>query len=451
VGVAILLLLVLVLGVCLAFSLQHLLALRERLARYASITDVEEHKAAATRDARHAEAKLAELATQIAGHEQRVALLRREVESVEEALEVQSFGLYRPRFDLVSSTEYQARLDRLYEQQKALVKAERATVCPTNWTVDGSAAKGKKMVAEQAKLMLRAFNGECDAAIAKVKYNNAVSLENRIKKSHEQINKLGQSKGVVITDEYLATKLDELALVHELQEKLQREREEQRAIKEQMREEERAQREIEEAQAKAERDARMQEAALEKARRELAEATGKQHEKLEALVTKLELELKDAIDRKAKAIARAQLTKSGHVYVISNIGSFGDGCFKIGLTRRLDPMERVWELGDASVPFDFDVHAMIFSENAPELEGRLHRHFAERRVNRVNARKEFFRVSLAEIQAAVTEHHGVITFVTVPAAEDYRKTLAMEQDAQGTAAPRAGARPSVRLSVPPVG
>jgi hypothetical protein len=139
-------------------------------------------------------------------------------------------------------------------------------------------------------------------------------------------------------------------------------------------------------------------------------------------VNRLETDLKDALDRKAKAIARAQLTKSGHVYVLSNIGSFGDGIYKIGMTRRLEPLERVDELGDASVPFPFDVHAIIYSEDAPALEGKLHRAFAARRVNMVNHRKEYFRVTLDEIRDTVQSLHGLVTFLLVPPAEEYRKT-----------------------------
>jgi len=110
---------------------------------------------------------------------------------------------------------------------------------------------------------------------------------------------------------------------------------------------------------------------------------------------------------------------------LSNIGSFGENIYKIGMTRRLEPLERVKELGDASVPFFFDVHAMIYSENAPELESKLHKHFANRRVNMVNLRREYFRVTLDEIGKAVTDYFGEITFVTVPKAEQYRETLAL--------------------------
>jgi hypothetical protein len=218
--------------------------------------------------------------------------------------------------------------------------------------------------------------------------------------------------------------LEELYLVHEHREKLYQEQEEQRHIREEMREEQRAEKEIQKALTEAEKEEARFTKALQKARDELAESTGKQHDKLEALVAKLETELSAAIDRKAKSIARAQLIKSGHVYVLSNIGSFGDGVFKIGMTRRYDPLERVHELGGASVPFRFDVHAMIYSENAPALESALHRELDAYRVNKVNLRREYFNVTLEQIRAAVEKLYGQITFVTVPQAEEYRKTLA---------------------------
>lgn len=156
-------------------------------------------------------------------------------------------------------------------------------------------------------------------------------------------------------------------------------------------------------------------------------------------MSRLETELKDALDRKAKAIARAQLTKSGHVYVLSNIGSFGEGVYKIGMTRRLEPLERVDELGDASVPFPFDVHAIIYAEDAPNLENRLHRAFAQKRVNLVNGRKEYFRVTLDDIRAEVEKAHGLVTFLLEPPAEEYRKTLA------------AASVPPEERNLPPVG
>lgn len=369
------------------------------------------------------------LRSQIAEASRQLSVLRRELTAVEEATEIQSFGFYQPRYAFESSAQYVVRLKGIRDQQKALIKSGKAAPCDTTWKVGGSAAEGKKMVRQQAKLMLRAFNGESDAAITKVKYDNVVALEERLTKAYDAINKLGEVQRVFIAREYFDLRLAELRLVHEHREKVQQEKDEQRRIKEQMREEQRAQEEIERAQAEAEKEEAASTAALEKARadRAAAAAVGEQTEKLEQLVTRLETELKDALDRKAKAIARAQLTKSGHVYVLSNVGSFGHGVYKIGMTRRLEPLERVEELGDASVPFPFDVHAIIYCEDAPALEGKLHEMFAERRVNMVNRRKEYFRVTLEEIRDAVERLHGLVTFVLSAEAEEYNKTRALLQ------------------------
>jgi hypothetical protein len=209
---------------------------------------------------------------------------------------------------------------------------------------------------------------------------------------------------------------------------VQAEREEQRRIKQQMREEEKAQREIDKAKKEAEKDELSRREAVERARKELAQARGDQTDRLQALVDRLENELKEAIERKAKAISRAQLTRSGHVYVLSNIGSFGEGVYKIGMTRRFEPLERVKELGDASVPFQYDVHAIIYSEDAPSLEHALHQRFDSRRVNLANTRREFFRVSLDEVRSAVKDHYGEVTFRLTPEAEEYRRTVAMREN-----------------------
>ncbi|MEM1026411.1 MAG: DUF4041 domain-containing protein [Myxococcota bacterium] len=358
--------------------------------------------------------------------EAKVARLRSELAAVEDTVELQSYGFYQPRYGLETSEEYVARLKEVREEQKRLVKSDQAVATPKDWVVDGSLAKGRKMLKHQTQLMLRAFNGEADSTIARTKFDNVAKLEARIRKAGDSINKLGETKQISIAEAYLEAKLSELHLVHEHREKLYQEREEQRLIREQMREEEKAERDLEKARRDAEKDEAKHQKALEKARLELQKATGDQLGQLEGLVQKLERELQEALDRKAKSIARAQLTRSGHVYVLSNIGSFGEGVYKIGMTRRFEPLERVDELGDASVPYRFDVHAMIYSEDAPTLENLLHQEFDDRRLNLVNRRREYFRVSLDEIRVAVAKHHSEVTFVTTHAAEEYRKSKAMK-------------------------
>ncbi|WP_225888158.1 GIY-YIG nuclease family protein [Myxococcus xanthus] len=206
-----------------------------------------------------------------------------------------------------------------------------------------------------------------------------------------------------------------------------------------MREEEAAQRELERARLEAEREARRDEEALRKARTEFEKSTGAQQQKLQERIAELERRLAEDLDRQ-RAISQAQLTRTGHVYVISNIGSFGEDVYKVGMTRRLVPMDRIDELGDASVPFEFDVHAIIRTHDAPKLESELHRTFANRRINRINERKEFFRVSLDEIAEAVRKHHGDFELTRVAEAAEYRKSLALiDEERNGAETPTASA------------
>lgn len=367
----------------------------------------------------------------------RISLLKAKLQGLEEQEIVEAFGFYESKYDFQEAEGYKQRLDRIRAQQKQMIKEKQAAVCRTEWSVGGSAKEGKKMTDNFLKLVLRAFNGECDASITKVKYNNVQTMENRIRKTYDDLNKLSQSTHCEITSRFLELKLQELWLTHEYQEKKYQEQEEQRIIREQMREEEKALRELEKAKQEAEREERRYQEALEKARKDVETSTGKAQQKLFTQIEELQKRLVEAEANKARAVSQAQLTKSGHVYIISNIGSFGEDVYKIGMTRRLEPMDRVKELGDASVPFSFDVHAMIFCENAPELESRLHKRFNSKRVNKENERKEFFRVSLDEIVEVVRQTDeelkickSEIIFTRLAEATEYRKTMAKERKEQ---------------------
>ncbi len=203
-----------------------------------------------------------------------------------------------------------------------------------------------------------------------------------------------------------------------------------------IREEERVQKEAERAKLKAEKEEKRHQMALEQARKEVQQATDEQRALFEAKVMELEEQLTEAQKEKERAISMAQLTKSGHVYVISNIGSFGKDIYKIGMTRRLEPMDRVKELGDASVPFSFDVHAMVYSENAPELESNLHNIFDSERMNLVNRRKEFFQVSLDDVETAVKELGLDIEFTKLAEAQQYYESENIRNQEELVAAER---------------
>lgn len=354
--------------------------------------------------------------------ENTLASLQQQLTTLNDEVNLQEHGLYQPKYDFGSSTEYKARIDEIRKKQKAMFREKTAIICPTEWTVSGSKTEGQRMINKQIRLMARAFNGECDSIIPKVKYNNLTSIENRIHSAYNAINKLGESQNCQITWDYLDLKIDELCLVHEYQEKLQFEKEEQRRVREQMREEQRAQRELEKAQQEAEKEEERYQKALDKARQEVEKATGESQNRLHSEIQRLNELLLEAKTNKERARSRAQMTKSGHVYIISNIGSFGQNVYKIGMTRRLEPTERVRELGDASVPFTFDIHAMIYSDDAPSLESELHRLLEKRSVNRINSRKEFFNVSLEEIEEIIHKQNVDVEFIRIPPAEEFRKT-----------------------------
>ena len=254
------------------------------------------------------------------------------------------------------------------------------------------------------KFVISAFNGAADTAIAKAKHDNYGKLEQEIKDGSTLVNEHGEAfKNARITNEYLNSRLEELRWAVSTNELKLKEREEQRKIKEAMREEERARREYEKALRDAEKEEKLLQKAMLEARKQLEQASDAQRAEYEAKLLELEGKLGEAEAKNQRALSMAQQTRRGHVYVISNIGSFGENVYKVGMTRRLEPLDRVKELSDASVPFDFDVHAMIFSEDAPSLEKELHREFEAHRVNKVNARKEFFSVSLGEVKDKVTE------------------------------------------------
>ena len=213
-----------------------------------------------------------------------------------------------------------------------------------------------------------------------------------------------------------------------MQKKIQAEKEEQRSIREQMREEEKALKELEKAAKDAQIEEERYEKALEKAKLEVEKASGAELEKLNAKIAELNANLENAHIQKERAISQAQLTKSGHVYIISNIGSFGDNIYKIGMTRRLEPLDRVKELGDASVPFDFDVHGMIYSDNAPALENTLHRHLENKRLNLANTRAEFFVTSIDEIEQIIQEFNLTVKLTKLAEAKEFRESNSIREE-----------------------
>lgn len=404
--------------------------------------EIEAARRNATQEVADAMRNSAELRERYAGAKAIYDRLASELALLEQNADDISFGLYKPLFNFDSSEEYKQRLTQAREEQKNMTRNGLAARCSVEWTVGNSRKDGERMQKQYSKLLLRAFNGECDAAMAKVSWNNATKMLERIKQAFDAINKLGSAMHIEITAPYRDLKLDELRLEHEFEQKKREEQEEQRELREQMREEERVQAELERARKKAEEEEEQSEKALAKARKELEKAHGDELTKLQTKIAAIENALREAQEAKQRAISRAQQTRAGHVYIISNIGSFGDQMLKIGMTRREDPMDRVRELGDASVPFHFDVHAMIPSEDAPTLENKLHRHFAARRVNMVNHRREFFHVSVEELEAYARTEGLSIKLSKVAEAQQYRESVEMRRRASEAQQPRRAQRQS---------
>lgn len=376
--------------------------------------------------------QIIELEKTISKNENKIKQLDSEIQrkkaaslSIDDDFRYQQFGLYRPRYKMAHSDEYKAKLDEIRVLQKDLIKNGKAIIGNTDWTVSGSAAKGKKMVKDMQKLLLRAFNSECDELVDKVKYNNYDVSLRRINASCDAISNLGNVMGISISNSYKNAKVSELTLAFEYAQKKQEEKEAEKEARARMREEAKLQKEIEEARKNLEKEYTHYTNALAKINAQLK--TNPDSDEL--LSKKQELENKIADTNKAiqDVDYREANKRAGYVYVISNIGAFGENVYKIGMTRRLDPQDRVDELGDASVPFTFDVHAMIFTDDAPKLENALHKAFENKKVNMVNPRREFFNVSLDEIKQVVRQNYDkTVEFYDYPEAEQYRISLKMK-------------------------
>lgn len=376
------------------------------------------------------ESKLSSLQENVADVENKLTELRKDYIELDEEILYQSYSLFKPMYDFASSEEYKEKLEEIRSQQKEMIRNKTAATCSTKWTVDGSEAKGRKVTNDNIKMLLRCFNTDCENAIDRVKYNNIESMRARINKSYESLNKLGISNKITISPVYLRLKLDELSLAIEYAIKKQDEKEEQKRIRQEMREQAKLEKELEEARKNIDKEKKHYSNALDKLNSQL-EGMLSDDQKNDLLEKKAEIE--DQLSNLQKALDdvdyREANQKAGYVYIISNIGAFGENVYKIGMTRRLDPMERVDELGDASVPFNFDVHAMIFSEDAPKLEAALHRAFEDRKLNMVNTRREFFHVTLDEIESVVKANYDkTVEFIKIPPAEQYRQSLAMLEE-----------------------
>ncbi len=354
--------------------------------------------------------------------------LKDELVFTTDEVNLQSFGLYEPKYPFMDSTAYKEKLDDIRKQQKQMIKNKTATTDNPRMTLDGDLKKGQAMIRDTIKQILRNFNVECENVINKVNHKNYENSKKRIRKSYEQLNKLNKHLGVNIKPQYLNLKLEELQLAYDYAIKKEEEKEILKEARRKEKEEKQLQKKLEKEKKKFDKENSKITSEIEEVKAQLTQAAADEKAKLEAEIAKLQAAL-DKNNEEIKKIDEWRETPgAGYVYIISNIGSFGEDVFKIGVTRRDDPEERVRELSSASVPFKFDTHVFIFSKNAYDLESELHERFNNKRVNKVNMRKEFFRITIDDVKRIVEENKGQVhSFVEHPDAEEYYDTLRLEQ------------------------
>lgn len=362
--------------------------------------------------------------------EQNIAKLEDEKASLQAELDIMN----RETICVITDVDsYSDMLSSDIKNKLTLVKNEETSLIKSGKAVNVNRADwvAQKIINSQTKQILRCFNSESDSIIGNITIKNVDTARQKLQRSYDALNKVFEVDGVSISLDYYSLKLEELSLVYTYMVKIEEEKEQKKAIREQMAEEEKVRRELEREKQKIEKEENQFNAEVKKLMSYMQKATDDVEKQLYVdKIRELEEKLRVLSKNKEDVLNREENTRAGFVYIISNIGSFGENIYKIGMTRRLDPMERIFELSSASVPFPFDVHALIFSDDAPALETLLHRHFQEQKVNKVNNRKEFFRVSLDEIKTLVLENHNsTVKFIDIPEATEYRETLKLEAEA----------------------
>ena len=359
------------------------------------------------------QAKVDEKLRELISLQQQCDMLKSAVVETRDVVLLQEVGIYRYSHPLDNSAQYRDALIAVESAMKECVKRGTAVTGAKRWVINGSEKDGARMISDLSKLMLRAYNNEVDTLVRTLKAYALDSALARLEKMRSSVAKLTASMKIEITDEFHNLRIKELSLTADYQAKLAEEKEREREERARLKEEETARKEFEREQARLEKERTHYEQAI-KAFYAKGDATA-----AAAASEKLE-QIQHAIDG---VVSRAANIRAGYVYVISNIGSFGDCVVKIGLTRRLEPLDRVRELGDASVPFRFDVHALVFSDDAVSLETQLHQEFLDRRVNLVNAHREFFYANPVEVKRALLRLRGdLVTYVEEPEALEWHQS-----------------------------
>ena len=358
--------------------------------------------------------------------------IEEEINLANDTLELQEFGFFERRYNFSDSTRYKDALDTLRMGQKDMVKNGRSGEIISPMLLDNSQSKGRAMQNQLIKAAIRGFNGEADALLVKVTVSNVDKKVQALRKAFEQINKMYQRNMVCLTLPYLESKIEELRLAAEYEMQKQEEKELLREQRAKEKEDKKLQAEIANRRKQLEKDRKHFKQMLANVEEIIKTASPDEIDKLKSQLSEYQDKLSELDEIEEDIDYREGHATAGYVYIISNIGAFGEDVYKIGVTRRLEPTDRIRELGSASVPFQFDVHALIFSEEAFALESELHNKFAKYKVNKVNGRKEYFKVPFAEIKAVLDSHKELAIELTETAeAFEYRQGILMETKTNG--------------------
>ncbi|AKI56544.1 TPA: DUF4041 domain-containing protein [Streptococcus agalactiae] len=350
--------------------------------------------------------------------------LQKEVIVLNDDLDLQEYGFFERKYKFSDSTKYKEELETLRKRQKQLVKDKKAGVIVRPMLLDNSKSKGRAMQNQLIKAMIRGFNGEVDAHLVKVTATNLSKKVDAVVKSFNQLNKMYSRNLVCLSNDYLELKISELQLAVEYELQKLEEKELLREQRAKEREDKKLQAELAAKRKQIEKDRKHFKQMLDNVEELLKTANEEEKEKLNLQLAEYQDKLSELDELEEDIDYREGHATAGYVYIISNIGAFGEDVYKIGVTRRLDPMERIRELGSASVPFQFDVHALIFSEEAFSLEKELHNRFEKNKINKVNGRKEYFKVPFSDIKAVLEEHKELAIELTEKAeAFEYRQSL----------------------------
>jgi len=407
--------------------------LRQSLRRYDSLTSREEQEKQLDSNISLKRSELAELERQQEFVNTQIRELQQKLRELDAKSYLQSIDYYEPKYDFTSSGDYILRLQEIKSQQERMRKNEQAFICDNQVTLGGSKREGQTLVNNLLKLVDFSFETQCKYASKEVRYNNVDSLKEKINNTFNKINKYLRKINCKISNEYLQLKLIELDLQYELEDKKREENVREQELKKQKRDREAIEKARQKAEEAEERE-KLHQQELDEVRQEIeqvAQAEVEQRRQLELQIQQLERQI--AKDRRDKE--NANRVKWGYIYIISNIGSLGRDIYRICMTRSNNPDEYIRDMKPV-VPFEFDKHFKIFSEDAFDTLDKLNERFADKRVNLVNSRREFFKVSMDEIEQAVKEiakETGILRideFERAPQAYEYRQTLAIRKNNQ---------------------